>query len=156
MSLFPPIDDNSIFFSMYDDESSWSRHAIKPFELEGVQWPSIEHYYQSMKYDSKEYREKIRNAATVQEAEKLGNKRFKKKRSDWKQVETTIMTRAVYTQCRTYDDMAESLLKTGKENLVEDSQFDYFWGCGRDRRGQNHFGHILMNVRKKLNEQKET
>jgi ribA/ribD-fused uncharacterized protein len=60
------------------------------------------------------------------------------------------MTRAVYTKCKTYDDIAGLLLSTGTQRLVENSQYDYFWGCGRDRRGENMYGQILMNVRDKL------
>lgn len=153
MTLFPPIDDDSIFFSMYDSESDWSRYAIKAFQLDDTQWQSLEHYYQAMKFDDASYRERIRLADTPQVAEKLGNVRFKKKRSDWKSVETTVMTRAIYTQCRTHEDMSASLLATSDENLIEDSQFDYFWGCGRDRRGENHFGKVLMNVRVKLQQE---
>ena len=156
MALFPPINDDSTYFSMYDSEMAWCRYAIKPFLLESVEWQSIEHYYQAMKFDNVAYREKIRLSETPQAAEKLGNARFKKKRSDWKAVQTTVMTRAVYTQCRTYDDVSRALLLTGDENLVEDSQFDYFWGCGRDRRGENRFGQVLMNVRAKLQEEQNT
>jgi len=155
MSLFPPRDDNALYFSMYSEDSAWSRYALKAFSLENEMWPSIEHYYQAMKYESAAYSEKIRLSETPQLAAKLGNKRFKKKRADWKQVETVVMTRAVYTQCRTHEEIAQSLLETGDQNLVEDSQFDYFWGCGRDRRGENHYGKVLMNVRKKLKEESE-
>ncbi len=153
MALFPPINDDSTYFSMYDNETPWSRYAIKPFQLENAEWQSIEHYFQAMKFDNESYREKIRLAETPQAAEKLGNARFKKKRSDWKAVETTVMTRAIYTQSRTYEEISAALLATGDENLVEDSQFDYFWGCGRDRRGENHYGQVLMNVRTKLQEE---
>ena len=155
MALFPPIDDNSTYFSMYDLEYCCSRHAVKPFELDDAQWKSIEHYYQAMKFEQVDYQEKIRLASDPKAAEKLGDKRFKRKRSDWQEVQTTIMTRAVYTQCRTYRDIADSLLATGEEILVENSQFNYFWGCGRDRRGENHYGQVLMNVRAKLREEAE-
>ena len=108
-----------------------------------------------MKFNQVDYQEKIRLASDPKAAEKLGNKRFKRKRSDWQEVQTTVMTRAVYTQCRTYREIADNLLATGEEILVENSQFDYFWGCGRDRRGENHYGQVLMNVRAKLREEAE-
>ena len=155
MSLFPPIDDNSLYFSMYSKEESWSRYVIKPFYLDEMEWQSVEHYYQAMKFDSADYREKIRQAETPEKAAKLGNARFKRKRSDWKAVQTVVMTRAVYTQCHTYSEMTDDLLATEDQRLVEDSQFDYFWGCGRDRRGKNHFGQVLMNVRTKLRQESE-
>jgi hypothetical protein len=60
------------------------------------------------------------------------------------------MTRAVYTKCKTHAEIAALLLSTGSNRLVENSQYDYFWGCGRDRRGTNSYGQVLMNVRDKL------
>jgi len=48
--------------------------------------------------------------------------------------------------------MKQALLDTQEEQLVENSQYDYFWGCGRDRRGDNHYGKVLMGIRSKLAE----
>lgn len=39
--------------------------------------------------------------------------------------------------------------------LMENSQYDYYWGCGRDRLGHNAYGKVLINVRKKLREEKK-
>lgn len=33
--------------------ASYSKHA---FDLDGFEWPSVEHYYQAMKFDDAEYR----------------------------------------------------------------------------------------------------
>lgn len=153
MALFPSIDDNAIYFSMYETDQFCSRYALKAFQLDKAEWPSIEHYYQAMKFSKTEHQEKIRQLSTPELATKMGNKRFQRKRDNWQEVQITVMTRAVYIQCRTHVDIAEKLLETNDENLVEDSQFDYFWGCGRDRRGKNHFGQVLMNVRVKLREE---
>lgn len=40
-------------------------------------------------------------------------------------------------KCRTHPEVAERLLATENVKLVENSQCDYFWSCGRDRRGHN-------------------
>jgi len=60
------------------------------------------------------------------------------------------MTRAVYTRARTHENIADMLLETGDKTIVEKSLYDYFWGCGRDGRGLNKYGQVLMNVRAKL------
>jgi ribA/ribD-fused uncharacterized protein len=154
--LFPEYDENSRYFSradVYEIFGTYSKHA---FELESKEWPSIEHYYQAMKFSSDDDQEKIRLAQNPQQARKLGRSRFKKIRADWERVKTIYMTRAVYTKCRTYPQIADKLLATGEELLVENSQYDYYWGCGRDRRGSNHYGQVLMNVRKKLDEERVT
>ena len=63
------------------------------------------------------------------------------------------MTRAMYTKCKAYSEVGLALLNTADKTLVENSMYDYFWGCGRDRRGENHFGKVLMNIRQKLHEE---
>ncbi|MGB1090832.1 MAG: NADAR domain-containing protein, partial [Oceanobacter sp.] len=45
------------------------------------------------------------------------------------------------------------LLDSGDIEIKEVSQYDYFWGCGRDLRGQNAFGKMLMDIRAKLKEE---
>lgn len=145
--------ETALHFSMNNPEDGWSRNSNHPFTLEGCEWPTVEHYFQAMRFVSGDYAEAIRTAPTVAAAQKLGGRWLKRKRPDWKQIEAVVMTRALYTKCRTYPHIAESLLATGEQLLVEDSQYDYHWGCGRDRRGHNLYGKILMKVREKLREE---
>ncbi|MGV6806534.1 MAG: NADAR family protein, partial [bacterium] len=65
----------------------------------------------------------------------------------------TFMTRGVYTKFKTYPELAEQLLATGDNPIIENTQFDYFWGVGRDGRGENAYGKVLMSVRNKLREE---
>jgi ribA/ribD-fused uncharacterized protein len=130
--------------------SSYSRHG---FELEGVHWPSVEHYFQAMKFEDPQEREKVREAGHPKIARRLGRRRFVKIRRDWSKVRRVVMTRAIYTKCRTHPEVARHLLDTGDKTLVETTQYDYYWGCGRDRRGLNVYGGVLMDVRKKLREE---
>ena len=116
---------------------------------------SVEHYYQAMKFEDESYQEKIRQADHPKQARKLGRNRFKKLRQDWAKVKPVIMTRAVYTQCRTHPELSEKLLATDNQRLVESSAYDYYWGCGRDRRGNNMYGKVLMNVRGKLKKEQQ-
>jgi ribA/ribD-fused uncharacterized protein len=55
-------------------------------------------------------------------------------------------------KCRSHAEVASALLKTGDKTIVENSQYDYYWGCGRDGRGENRYGKILMDIRTKLSE----
>jgi ribA/ribD-fused uncharacterized protein len=130
--------------------SSYSRYG---FELEGQFWPSVEHYFQAMKFEDTDAREKVRLAMHPAKARRLGRSRLKKLRKDWSKVRRVIMTRAVYVKCRTHPEVAEQLLSTGERHIFENSQYDYFWGCGRDRRGHNTYGKVLMDVRNKLREE---
>ncbi|MDX1692869.1 MAG: NADAR family protein [Ketobacteraceae bacterium] len=155
-SLFGTPDTDVLYFSRSDAEEifgAWSKHG---FVLEDREWPSVEHYYQAMKFEDRAYQDKIRQAAHPREARKLGRRRFRKIRRDWKKVKSLYMTRALYTKCRAHPDIAKALLETGNKKLVENSVYDYYWGCGRDRRGTNMYGQVLMNVRAKLNSEKNT
>jgi len=131
--------------------SSWSKHSIF---IENLEWPSVEHYVQAMKYDDGPYREKIRNAEHPKSAKKLGESRWKKKRANWKSERELYMTRGIYTKCKAYPKIAEALLATGDQAILDTSNYDYFWGCGRDTFGKNRFGAILMDIRAKLEETK--
>jgi ribA/ribD-fused uncharacterized protein len=51
---------------------------------------------------------------------------------------------------QTHPDLAELLLSTGDEPIVENAPGDYYWGCGKDGSGRNRLGQILMDVRAKL------
>ncbi|MGC1508993.1 NADAR family protein [Ketobacter sp.] len=148
--LFAETDTNSIYFSRADvnqNLGAWSDH---PFKLEGKQWPTVEHYYQAMKFEDESWQEKIRLTETPKQARKLGRKWLRKPRKDWAKVKVVYMTRAVYTKCMSYSNVADELLATADKKLVENSAYDYFWGCGRDRRGNNKYGEVLMNIRDKL------
>lgn len=127
--------------------ASYSKHA---FELDGFEWPSVEHYYQAMKFGDAEYREQIRQAPHPADATKLGKSKKHDRRKDWNKVRVTYMTRGTYIKCRTHPEVAQTLLDTGDIEITEVSQYDYFWGSGRDMRGDNAFGKMLMEIRDKL------
>ncbi len=148
--LFAEEDQNTHYFSRSDPEEVLGTFVALSFELDNHNWPTVEHYYQAMKFDAPDIQAKIRACATPEKARKMGRSRFRKRRSNWRQLKTTIMTRAIYTRAKTHAHMASTLEQSEDQRLVENSNYDYFWGCGRDRRGNNHYGNILMNVREKL------
>jgi ribA/ribD-fused uncharacterized protein len=152
--MFDAADDqHSIYLSRTDVNeplASFSRHG---FTLDGEEWPSVEHYFQAMKFEDPVYRGLIRSASHPRKARRLGRSRLKRIRPDWRTVRRVVMTRGIYIKCRTHPAVAARLLGTGDHRLVESSAYDYFWGCGRDRRGHNYYGRVLMSVRDKLREE---
>jgi ribA/ribD-fused uncharacterized protein len=130
-----------------DPLGSFSPHA---FHLDDADWPTVEHYYQGMKFTDPDQRAAIRNTGTPAEAKQLAEEHRSAVRKDWKSVRETVMTRGVYIQCRTHAEVAEALIATGTQKIVENSMYDYYWGCGRDGRGHNTYGKVLMAVRDKL------
>ena len=52
--------------------SNFSRHG---FELEGLYWPTAEHYFQAQKFARTEHARRIATARTPKEAARLGRAR---------------------------------------------------------------------------------
>ena len=130
-----------------------SRHA---FQLEDRIWPTVEHYVLAMQFSDERKQEKIRLLDDPMKARKVGKTGFfQRPRSDWDSVKRVYMTRGVYTKCQAHPEVAAALLATGDDKIIENDQYDYYWGCGRDRRGNNIYGRILMEVRDKLREESQ-
>lgn len=125
----------------------------RPFELDGHRWLTAEHYYQAMKYPDRPRFQEILKAPDAATARKVGRGWLKRPRSDWKKLRVIFMKRALYTQARTHPEFAQALLDTGDNPIEEMAQYDYFWGRGRDQRGENQFGHALMDVRQQLRDE---
>ncbi|NRB37858.1 MAG: NADAR family protein [Pseudomonadales bacterium] len=150
MAIFPQLDETALFLSRTDADEPLSSYSEHGFHLDDKDWPSVAHYFHAMKFDDVSYQEKIRLASHPKKAKSLGRSRLKKIRKDWHDIRATVMTRAVYTKCREHADILALLLETDERQIVENNSYDYFWGCGRDRRGENTYGKVLMSVRNKL------
>jgi ribA/ribD-fused uncharacterized protein len=141
----------TIFFytktDAYGEFSNFSKHGI---EVDGLWWPTVEHYFQAQKFEDKEYQEKIRTAHSPKQAAELGRSRKVAIREDWETVKEEIMFRAVLKKFKTHPKLSELLLFTGNQNIVENAPGDYYWGIGKNGTGLNKLGEILVSVREQL------
>jgi ribA/ribD-fused uncharacterized protein len=151
--LFPEENVNDLFFSRHDTNENFGSASPHPFILEDKEWPTVEHYYQASLFSSTKLQEQIRKQPSANAAIAFTKWRFFQKKRDWKELRQVLMTRAVYTKCKTYPHIAEALIATSDKTLVESSAYDYYWGCGRDRRAENTYGKVMMNVRDKLKQE---
>lgn len=142
--------ENAMAFSRFDRDHFLSTHSMHAFELEDKHWQSVEHYYQTKKYEGSPYGDKIFAAATPEQAYKLGNNWWRRKRGDFNATRKTLMTRALYSKAVQHPEIAEQLLATGEQMLIENSAYEHYWGIGRDQRGENHLGKIWMDIRARL------
>ena len=146
---------DAVLVSRVDSRSPLSSHSPHGIRLDDADWLSVEHYYQAMKFEDSALREAIRSAPHPDLAAKLARRRRRLVRRDWDDVKEVYMTRGMYIKCRTHGEVAHALLATGDRAIVETSQYDYYWGCGRDIRGLNVFGRVLENIRRRLREDRD-
>lgn len=143
------------FYKVNEPYGCFSNFSPHEIHLEGLDWPTVEHYYQAHKFvgtSDEPISMAIRAAESPEEAAKLGRDRTRVVRPDWEEAKLTIMRKAVLTKFLTHEDIREILLGTEDELIVEDSPTDYFWGCGADKMGENHLGKVLMSVRAQIRE----
>lgn len=130
--------------------SNFSPHSIC---MQGEDWQTVEHYYQAQKFIGTKDEEVcpiIQAAPSPEEAAALGRDRTRQVRADWEQVKTEVMRQAVLKKFMTHPDIQAILIATDDLLIVENSPKDYYWGCGKDKTGDNHLGKILMSVRQQL------
>jgi ribA/ribD-fused uncharacterized protein len=135
------------FYGTRDRYGCFSNFSPHGFELDGVYWPTSEHYFQAQKFPGTPHADQIRQVKTAKDAAKMGRDRKRPLRPDWNEVKDDIMRKAVLRKFETHADIREILLSTGDEQIVENSPIDYYWGCGADGSGKNRLGEILMEVR---------
>lgn len=141
------------FYKAWQPYGCFSNFSPHPIEIEGVSWPTVEHYYQAQKFVGsvdEAIIPSIHTAPSPEKAAALGRSTCVQLRPDWELVKIDIMQAAVRQKFLTHASIRKVLLVTGDEILVENSPTDYFWGCGADYTGQNHLGKVLMSVREEI------
>ncbi len=141
------------FYRSTDPYYELTNHSAHPISLDGLTYPTIEHFYQAQKFIGTSYAEEIRAAPNPMLARRMGRSKEHPIRSDWDSVKEEVMLRATLAKFESHADARSSLLATGDEELVEASPHDSYWGSGPGDRGQNRYGQILMQVRAILREQ---
>lgn len=131
----------------YGGFSNFSRHSV---HLDGVDWPTTEHYFQAKKFEGTTHETEIRNASSASESAKMGRDRKRPLRADWEQVKDDVMRTAVRAKFTQHESLQKILLSTGDAILVEHTVNDFYWGDGGDGSGKNMLGRILMEIRDEL------
>lgn len=121
-------------------------------QFEGKTYPSTEHAYQAAKTLDKKKREEIRKTMSPGRAKRLGGKLALRK--DWESVKVGIMHGLLQQKFKKGSPLADLLLKTGSQQLVEGNTWgDRFWGQTKNGGrwvGKNQLGRLLMLVRQEL------
>lgn len=129
-----------------------------PVRFENQTYRNSEAAYQASKTTDLTVREKFLNL-TPDEAKKLGKQI--EIRADWDKVKAFVMQKVVHAKFSQHSDLAELLLRTGDEELVEGNYWhdNYFGDCRcqtcRFIWGENVLGEILMEEREALRREQE-
>lgn len=128
----------------------WFLSNFYPCEIsfDGEIYPSVEHAYQAAKTLDKKDREIIRTQKTPGRAKKYGQ--TVTLRDDWEEIKIGIMTELVHQKFFRNKRLQNLLYETGEQELVEGNTWgDCFWGVC-NRKGENHLGKTLMEVRDEI------
>jgi ribA/ribD-fused uncharacterized protein len=125
--------------------NNFSAHAIS---YDGELYPTCEHAYQASKCTDPVGREEIRNARSPLLAKELANETYRiAKDPDWKTKKVAVVEEILRAKIAQHPEAREALKESGREEIVEDSPTDYFWGEGADGSGQNMLGTLWMKLR---------
>jgi len=118
--------------------------------IDSKQYKSVEHYYQSKKFEGTIWEEHIRNQDRAFEAACEGRRKELPLRGDWEEVKLLVMKRALVAKFKNIERFKNLLLSTGTAELIEYSKKDYFWGRNEDGAGYNMLGKLLMEMREEI------
>lgn len=139
------------FSSQIPENKEFGTYYKVNMKLDGKVWPTVEHYFQAMKFPTNpELQEKIRLTKTPSAAKTLGRKEGPI-REDWETYRMEVMERALREKFSN-PELKAKLLATKDAILRETSPLDNFWGVGRKNKGMNHLGLLLMKIRQELND----
>lgn len=139
------------FYDPMEENGYLANFSDTPFFLRGRRWATVEHYYQSQKFrHDLELMQRIANAATPLAAKHLAKTFREKIDPKWGQIREGVMYDAISAKFRQNHDLAEKLVSTGDEMIVEAAADDDYWGNGRDGLGLNRMGVLLMRLRQEM------
>ncbi len=140
-------------------------YVSDPINKFNRQWKTSEHLYQAMKFletDLIKINEQTENEMEIslwdwialQPTAKLAAYHGRRKdlpiRKNWEEVKNDFMLNVLRCKFNQNDKLKQLLLDTKDATLIEDSPFDYYWGCGANNTGLNMLGHSLMLVRSEI------
>eukprot|EP00048_Salpingoeca_helianthica_P000027 m.38687 g.38687 ORF g.38687 m.38687 type:complete len:102 (+) comp10019_c0_seq2:55-360(+) len=75
-----------LFYRQGDKYGEFSNFYPSPFRLDGMDWPTVEHYFQAKKFPGTPHEAEICAAKSCAEAKRMGNDRWRGLRPDWEAV----------------------------------------------------------------------
>ena len=141
-------------------EDCFSNFYSAPVTIDGVVWPTTEHYFQAMKFSpDSAAMELVRAAERPADALSLGKSRDLPFRADWDTVKVGVMRKALAAKFTQHEACKAVLLATGDVHIVEHTRGDSVWAdAGKpwnrykpdENAGTNFLGVLLTELRDRL------
>ena len=141
------------FYKEFGELGYLANYSNHGFTKNGIFYKTVEHYYQSEKFNDPEIKNKIINADTPKEASNIGRDRSLKRIDDFKSIKNQVMFDGILEKFRQHRDIAYKLIETRNKLIAEATIDEYYWGIGKDKSGKNVIGDILVGVRKRIKEE---
>jgi ribA/ribD-fused uncharacterized protein len=163
----PPPPEPVFFFvgnPTLDEYKAFSNAYDAPFQVDGVTYPTVEHYYQYQKaktFGDEDMATKIMKSPSAKTAKTYGKKVKDFKEEEWASKKDEIMKTAVRAKFTQHPDLLKKLVDTYPRPIGEADPRDKYWsiGTGADTSkakkpdqwpGKNRLGAILMEIRESL------
>lgn len=138
------------FYKEFGELGYLANYSNYGFTKNGVFYKTVEHYYQSEKFNNPEIKERIINAKTPKEASNIGRDRNNIRKPNFKNIKNEVMFEGILEKFRQNRDIAFKLIETRNKKIAEATIDEYYWGIGKDKSGKNIIGDILVKVREKI------
>lgn len=123
----------------------------RPIVFEGIKFSSSEAAYQYGKAKDKKVAEWIVSAPKQHLIAMAGHGLLSWDIvPEWSQKKNKRMWLVLKEKFAQHEDLKEKLLSTGRKKLIEDSPTDSYWGCGKNGKGKNMLGELLMLLREEI------
>lgn len=140
------------FYKEFGDLGYLANYSDHGFYEDGVFYKTVEHYYQANKFSDLSIRNSIINAYTPKEASTIGRNPLNKRIDNFCDSKLVVMEKGVYLKFWNHKDIRSKLIETGREEILEMTTKENYWGVGPLKDGENHMGKILMKVRSRVRE----
>ena len=177
----PPPEPPILFYGADESKGEYrymSNMFVAPFEVDGVTFPTVEHYFQWSKAmmfegkDSESAKKMLKPPRNKEFTEAKSVKSLGKKVKDfsaatWDDAKDQIMEKGVRAKfVNPKHGLLEKLLATGDRQIGEANPRDKYWGIGTSSetadakdpkkwKGKNMLGVILMKLRNEFTEAKK-
>ena len=136
----------------YGSTSGFSNFSLNTVQIENIGiFPTSEAAFQAYKnIENKEYVNKQLESKTPTIAKKLG--KFVNENNDFGNNKDHIMENIIRLKFNQNEYIRRNLLNTGLRTIINNDVNDFYWGVGKDGKGKNMLGKILMKIRDQMYE----